>query len=91
MGRVLLVRHGQTTWNRAGRVQGWAPTPLTERGRAQAEALADHLATEGDLDLLRASDLRRALETAEYVARATGLEARAESAWRERDFGCLQG
>jgi probable phosphoglycerate mutase len=90
MDRVLLVRHGETTWNRSGRIQGWAPTPLTERGRAQAEALAAHVATV-DPDRVVASDLRRARETAEYVARATGLEYRVDAAWRERDFGFLQG
>lgn len=43
MARVLLVRHGETDWNREGRVQGWAPTSLSDRGREQARALATAL------------------------------------------------
>jgi probable phosphoglycerate mutase len=46
MGTVLLVRHAETAWNRAGRVQGWAPTTLTDRGREQARTLATYLAGE---------------------------------------------
>jgi probable phosphoglycerate mutase len=91
MATVLLARHGETTWNRDGRVQGWAPTPLTERGHDQAAALAAHLASGYEVDRLVSSDLRRARETARYVARETGVDPVAEPAWRERDFGCLQG
>lgn len=87
---VLLVRHGETTWNRDGRVQGWAASTLTDRGHEQAQALAAHLADVG-IDRLIASDLRRAVETARYVARATGVEPEPDSAWRERDFGRFQG
>ena len=91
MATVLLVRHGETLWNRRNRVQGWAPTRLTDRGREQAAALGSFLANEYDVDRLRSSDLSRALETAEYVSDATGLDVAADPAWRERDFGHLQG
>ena len=91
MATVLLVRHGETLWNRQGRVQGWAPTRLTDRGREQAAALGAFLAAEYGVDRLYASDLPRALETAARVGDATGLDVTAESAWRERDFGHLQG
>jgi probable phosphoglycerate mutase len=91
MATVLLARHGETTWNRDGRVQGWAPTPLTERGHEQAAALGGHLASAHEVDRIVSSDLRRAEETARYVARETGLELETDRAWRERDFGCLQG
>ncbi|WP_152042998.1 histidine phosphatase family protein [Salinigranum salinum] len=91
MATVLLARHGETTWNRDGRVQGWAPTPLTERGHEQAAALGIHLASDHEVDRVVSSDLRRAQETARYVARETGLDVETDSAWRERDFGCLQG
>jgi probable phosphoglycerate mutase len=91
MATVLLARHGETTWNRSGRVQGWAPTPLTERGHDQAAALGTHLAAAHDVARLVSSDLRRAQETARHVARETGVEPRFDRAWRERDFGCLQG
>jgi probable phosphoglycerate mutase len=91
MTTVLLARHGETTWNRSGRVQGWAPTPLTERGHEQAAALGAHLAADYDVDRLVSSDLRRAEETARHVAEHTGVDPAVDPAWRERDFGCLQG
>jgi probable phosphoglycerate mutase len=91
MATVLLARHGETTWNRSGHVQGWAPTRLTERGHDQAAALGAHLASAHDVDRLVTSDLRRAQETARHVARETGCEPVADRAWRERDFGSLQG
>jgi probable phosphoglycerate mutase len=91
MATVLLARHGETTWNRSGRVQGWAPTPLTERGHEQAAALGAYLAADYDVDRLVSSDLRRAEETVRHVATATGVDPAFDPAWRERDFGCLQG
>jgi probable phosphoglycerate mutase len=91
MATVLLVRHGETTWNRSGRVQGWAPTSLTDLGREQAATLGAHLASTVAVDRLVSSDLRRAQETARHVARETGCELTTDAAWRERDFGCLQG
>ena len=91
MATVLLARHGETTWNRSGRVQGWAPTPLTERGHEQAAALGTHLASAYEIDRLLTSDLRRAQETARHVARETGIDVVSDPAWRERDIGCLQG
>jgi probable phosphoglycerate mutase len=90
MATVLLARHGETDWNRAGRVQGWAPTRLTDRGRAQADDLAATVAAR-DPDRLIASDLLRARQTAERVASATGLSVETDRRWRERDVGRLQG
>jgi probable phosphoglycerate mutase len=93
MARVLLVRHGETAWNREGRVQGWAPTALTDRGHAQASALGVALAADDSIavDRLIASDLRRTRLTAGHLADPLGLDPVFESAWRERDFGHLQG
>ncbi|MFC7070074.1 histidine phosphatase family protein [Halobaculum lipolyticum] len=91
MGTILLCRHGETPWNRDRRVQGWAPTELTERGREQAAALGEFLADEYAVDRVVASDLERAAETARAVARATGVEASFDARWRERDFGRMQG
>jgi len=91
MPTVLLARHGETTWNRDGRLQGWAPTPLTDRGHEQARALATAVATEYDVDRVVASDLRRARQTATHIADRVGREPTFESAWRERDFGRYQG
>ncbi|QLH76333.1 histidine phosphatase family protein [Halosimplex rubrum] len=91
-GRVLLVRHGETTWNRAGRIQGWADATLTETGREQARAVGSRLVDSHGVDRLVVSDLKRTLETAD-VLRAVGVGADPERAraWRERNFGELQG
>lgn len=91
-GRVILVRHGETDWNRAGRIQGWAPAELTVRGREQARTLGSHLADAYDVDHIVASDLRRTRETTALL-REAGVDADPvfERAWRERDFGVFQG
>jgi len=91
MPTILLARHGETTWNRDGRLQGWAPTPLTDRGHEQARALAAAVDAEYDVDRVVASDLRRARQTASYLADRVGHEPAHEAAWRERDFGRYQG
>ena len=91
MGTILLCRHGETPWNRDRRVQGWAPTELTERGREQAAALASYLGAEYAVDRIIASDLERAAETARALALATDAEATFDARWRERDFGRMQG
>jgi probable phosphoglycerate mutase len=90
--RVLLVRHGETDWNRAGRIQGWAPTALTDRGREQARRLGRHLAANYDIDRVVSSDLRRTRETTALL-REQGVDPDPafRSAWRERNFGHLQG
>ncbi|MWG36187.1 histidine phosphatase family protein [Halomarina oriensis] len=92
--RLLLVRHGETAWNRAGRVQGWAPVGLTERGREQAERVGDHLAGAYDLTTVHGSDLRRARQTAAVLAAALDVSdgrLHTHPEWRERDFGVYQG
>ncbi|GAB3320245.1 histidine phosphatase family protein [Haloplanus rallus] len=91
MTTVLLARHGETTWNRDGRLQGWAPTSLTDRGHAQSRALGSAVAAEYDVDRVLASDLRRARRTATHLAEHVGCDPTFESAWRERDFGRYQG
>jgi 2,3-bisphosphoglycerate-dependent phosphoglycerate mutase len=89
--RLVLVRHGETEWNRAGRIQGFqADSPLTEHGRAQARALALRLAREG-IDMLYSSDLGRTRETAAPIAEATGMLVIHEAALRERSYGTLEG
>jgi len=94
MRRILLVRHGETGWNRADRRQGWAPTPLGERGRHQARALGRELRDRYDGDRLYTSDLRRARETADVLREATDVDTDAviyDRDWREQNKGVLQG
>jgi broad specificity phosphatase PhoE len=87
---ILLVRHGETDWNRERRFQGHADTPLNEAGRRQAGELAERLRDEG-LTAVYTSPLRRAAETADIVAEHLGLEAEELEALREIDVGDWQG
>ncbi|HZI18016.1 MAG TPA: histidine phosphatase family protein [Pyrinomonadaceae bacterium] len=88
--RVLLVRHGQSLGNAERRFGGHSPTPLSDLGRAQAEATARALAIEGVTAIL-SSDLLRAVETAEPLARSIGLEINRRPALRERNIGHMEG
>ncbi|HEX7083206.1 MAG TPA: histidine phosphatase family protein [Gaiellaceae bacterium] len=87
---VILARHGETDWNSQGRWQGWADPPLNERGRQQAAALAERL-RETPFDAVYTSDLRRAHETAEIVARPHGVPVVADPGLREIDVGSWSG
>lgn len=88
--QLILVRHGETTWNGAGRIQGSRDSPLTARGVAQARAAAARLASER-LGALYCSDLGRAQQTAREIAAATALPIRTDARLRERAFGVLEG
>jgi broad specificity phosphatase PhoE len=87
---ILLVRHGETDWNRERRFQGHADTPLNEAGRAQAAALADALVNDG-LTAVYTSPLQRASETAAIVASRLGLDVKPLEALREIHVGDWQG
>lgn len=89
---LILIRHGETNWNRERRMQGQTDTPLSERGRAQAEAVGQRLARH-PFSALYSSDLARAWDTAAAIARASvqGHAIRREPALRERTFGILEG
>jgi alpha-ribazole phosphatase len=88
--RLFLLRHAETGWNRERRYQGWADTPLSDTGRAQAEA-AGRLLASARLAAVWASPLRRALETAEAIAAFHGLEVRTDDAFKEMHFGEWEG
>jgi probable phosphoglycerate mutase len=88
---TLFVRHGTTEWNEAGRIQGWAPVGLSDRGREEAERVADALTERHAVDAVVASDLARTVETAEPIAAAAGVEVETDPRLRERDFGVFQG
>lgn len=90
ISRLVVVRHGETEWNLAGRIQGHADSPLTAAGRAQADAIGERLARER-FDRLFSSDLGRAWQTALAIARRTGHEVAADARLRERHFGVGEG
>ena len=87
---LLLIRHAESSWNAAGRWQGHGDPPLSDRGRAQANALARELASE-TIDVLVSSDLRRAAETAEILGQARGLRPELNPQLRELDLGDWEG
>jgi broad specificity phosphatase PhoE len=87
---LILVRHGETDWNRSGRWQGHADAPLNDRGREQARALADELAGE-HVAAVYASDLSRARETAEIVAARLGRPVDVDPRLREVHVGGWSG
>ena len=90
MTQLLLVRHGETDWNAAGRLQGHTDRPLNEYGRRQAKELADRLAAE-QVDAIYASDLSRAKETAEIVGERLGLAVVTDPDLREKHWGTWEG
>jgi 2,3-bisphosphoglycerate-dependent phosphoglycerate mutase len=88
--RLVVVRHGETEWNLASRIQGHADSPLTPAGEAQAAAIARRLAAER-FDRLVSSDLGRAMRTAQAIAASTGHGIVADARLRERNYGMAEG
>jgi probable phosphoglycerate mutase len=90
---LLLARHGETNDNRDPvRFQGFRDTPLNDTGRQQAAELAERIAARGDVRSLWSSDLGRARETAEIVARRCRLgEPRLDARLREANRGAWEG
>lgn len=88
--RLLLLRHGQSTWNADGRWQGQADPPLSPLGEDQARDAARRLAP-GQFSRVLASDLRRARQTAEILGAALRLPVEVDPELREIDVGDWQG
>jgi len=88
--RLLMLRHGQTDFNAASRMQGQLDTDLTELGRAQAVAAAEVLGKLHPL-LIVSSDLRRAYDTAVALGERTGQRVRVDDRLRETHLGDWQG
>lgn len=85
-----LLRHGESTWNRARRVQGQDDEAvLTPEGRAQVERAAESLVGAG-IELIVSSDLTRTRQSAEICAAALGVEVLFEPGLRERHYGLLE-
>src|SRR5438552_13357832 len=88
--RLYLIRHGQSAGNAEGRFGGHGPTPLSDLGREQAEKTAKVLAKEG-VNAIYSSDLLRAIQTAEPLAKLLDIQINASEAFRERHVGVLEG
>jgi probable phosphoglycerate mutase len=90
MTTIILVRHGETVDNARQIMQGQTQGELNEKGREQARQVAERLATE-PIDAVVASDLHRAIQTAEIIAAPHGLPVRTTELLRERDWGSFTG
>jgi len=88
--RLYLIRHGQSAGNAEGRFGGHGTTPLSDLGRGQAEKTAKILAKEG-INVIYTSDLLRAVQTAEPLAKLLGIRIHKSEAFRERHVGVLEG
>lgn len=88
--KLYLVRHGQSAGNAEGRFGGHSPTPLSDLGRHQADLTAKYLSKE-NIEAIYTSDLLRAVQTAEPLAKLLDLPIIKTSAFRERNVGVLEG
>jgi len=88
--KLLLWRHGQTTWNAERRFQGHSDVPLDATGHEQARRTARYIAALHPAAIY-SSDLARAVETADYLARLTGLPVQLDKDLRERGGGSWEG
>ena len=88
--RFIFVRHGETEWNVTGRYQGQTDVPLSEKGRAQAEALGKRFA-DIHVDEVYSSPLKRAYDTARAIAEPKGLSIHKVDGIKELNFGEWDG
>ena len=87
---VVIIRHGQSQGNAEGRFGGHTDTPLSPRGRKQAQATARALASE-KFSAIYSSDLPRAIETASPLAKLVGVPLETTDGLRERSVGVMEG
>lgn len=90
MTEILLIRHGETEWNAVRRLQGHLDIALNAEGERQAAALGQALQDE-PLDAIIASDLQRAMQTAQAIARPRGMAVEVDAGLRERCYGAFEG
>lgn len=89
---VYIVRHGQTLFNYLERVQGWSDSPLTEKGIKQGKAVAEYL-SDTKFDKVYSSDLKRAIETAEFIIdkQQSSVHLQTTPLLREAYYGSFEG
>jgi 2,3-bisphosphoglycerate-dependent phosphoglycerate mutase len=88
---LVLIRHGVTAWNKDRRFQGGIDIPLDEEGQRQAHLLGQYFRSQPPPDLVIASDLGRAIATAQPIADYFKKEIEIEPLWRERHYGDFEG
>lgn len=89
-GNWFFVRHGETDWNKEGKIQGWQKISLNEQGLEQAREASRGL-RQHKIDFVISSDLPRARETAEIIGKELGVEVIFDQALRERGYGPFEG
>lgn len=90
MTRIILVRHGQTEWNREERFRGQEDIPLNATGREQARRVAYRLGND-PITAVYASPLHRSIQTAEIIAAAHGLDVQVDEAFLDINYGTWAG
>ena len=91
MTRIILVRHGETEWNRVERFRGRADVPLNEKGLLQAEATARRLGSRSPAAAVYSSPLSRAVKTAQAIAERQSLRVQVHKGLVDIDYGDWQG
>ncbi|MEM2963697.1 MAG: 2,3-diphosphoglycerate-dependent phosphoglycerate mutase [Candidatus Anstonellales archaeon] len=94
MNRIVLLRHGESIWNKENRFTGWVDVPLSKKGRREAREAGRILKEKGyTFDVAYCSVLKRAIETLEIVLDELGIAPQIKYSWRlnERHYGSLQG
>lgn len=90
MIKIYIARHGETTWNAEGRIQGWSDPELSPLGYAQSLSLLEHL-KDRPLRAIYSSDLQRSYLTAQPIAKHLGLPILRQTELKEIGFGILEG
>jgi len=89
---IIFLRHGESVGNAERRWQGQADYPLTDKGREQAQALADRWLVENrNFDCIFSSPLKRAKETADIIGETLNLQVETDPIWLERNIGQVEG
>ncbi|MBI2660506.1 2,3-bisphosphoglycerate-dependent phosphoglycerate mutase, partial [Candidatus Woesearchaeota archaeon] len=94
MIKLVLLRHGESTWNKENRFTGWTDVPLTEKGIEEAKKAGRVLKKEGFIfDIVFTSVLKRATDTTDILLKEMGFKVPVKYSWRlnERHYGALQG
>jgi len=94
VGLLVICRHGESEWNLLGKWTGWTDVGLTEKGRMQAQALANRLQEDkakNNITTIYVSPLKRARDTAAYIEQALQLTAIPDARLQEIDFGDFEG
>lgn len=89
--KIYSTRHGQTDYNKKDWILGVTDLELNETGTEQAHSLAEKVAEMGNVDIIIASPMKRALKTAQIVAEASGIEVVTDERLREWDYGSYEG